>query len=407
MGWGSLNPFRAAQTIVKEVAKAPGEIVETARDITGGIAEAVEDVGKSAKDFLSSDAGMIAVAFLAPYAGPLIAEQMALATALEGSALASAVGTQVAANAVGTALASVALQTAQGVPLETAVQNAGVNAVASTGSPYAANYVNEVVNSPGVANALTSAGISAGATLAKGGSGEDAIKNSLAGAGASAISPTVGRTAAQAIATYAATGDAARAAAAAAAAESGGAARPKTTTETPTTTETTEAPTAPVAEEITVTAPREAPPPVISEVPEVTVTAKKEAPPSVISDIPEVTVTGKRLPKDTSVISDVPEMEITGQREPIPQKADTTQPTTKEASKVGQDLFIFSGQYPKDGALQQALGTTFQAPFYPAASTSGLTSYREGGEIEGTETGGKRRNVWNEESLRLKDALGL
>ena len=40
-------------------------------------------------------------------------------------------------------------------------------------------------------------------------------------------------------------------------------------------------------------------------------------------------------------------------------------------------------------------------------TTQGLSAERSAGEIEGTETGGKRRNVWNEESLRLKDALGI
>lgn len=47
-------------------------------------------------------------------------------------------------------------------------------------------------------------------------------------------------------------------------------------------------------------------------------------------------------------------------------------------------------------ALGQALGTT-----------TGLTASRGAGEIEGTSTGGKRKKVWNEESLKLKDALGV
>jgi hypothetical protein len=46
--------------------------------------------------------------------------------------------------------------------------------------------------------------------------------------------------------------------------------------------------------------------------------------------------------------------------------------------------------------LSQALGTT-----------TGLTAYRGAGEIEDPSTGKKRRNVWNEETLRLKDALGV
>jgi len=42
-----------------------------------------------------------------------------------------------------------------------------------------------------------------------------------------------------------------------------------------------------------------------------------------------------------------------------------------------------------------------------AGVSTGLTSSRGAGEIEGTGTGGKRKKVWNEESLKLKDALGV
>jgi len=51
-------------------------------------------------------------------------------------------------------------------------------------------------------------------------------------------------------------------------------------------------------------------------------------------------------------------------------------------------------------ALGQALGTT-------TGSTTGLTAYRGAGEIEGTGSGKPRKKVWNEESLKLKDALGV
>jgi len=40
-------------------------------------------------------------------------------------------------------------------------------------------------------------------------------------------------------------------------------------------------------------------------------------------------------------------------------------------------------------------------------TTTGLTSARGEGEIESKETGKARKNVWNEASLRLKDALGV
>jgi hypothetical protein len=42
-----------------------------------------------------------------------------------------------------------------------------------------------------------------------------------------------------------------------------------------------------------------------------------------------------------------------------------------------------------------------------SGTTVGLTGERGAGEIEGQGTGGKRKDVWNEASLRLKDALGI
>jgi len=51
---------------------------------------------------------------------------------------------------------------------------------------------------------------------------------------------------------------------------------------------------------------------------------------------------------------------------------------------------------PESSVLSQALGTT-----------TGLTASRGAGEIEDPSTGKKRKKVWNEETLRLKDALGV
>lgn len=53
-----------------------------------------------------------------------------------------------------------------------------------------------------------------------------------------------------------------------------------------------------------------------------------------------------------------------------------------------------------------ALGSVLARESYPVVTT-GLTAYRPAGEIESEETGKKRQDVWNEASLRLKDALGL
>jgi hypothetical protein len=68
-------------------------------------------------------------------------------------------------------------------------------------------------------------------------------------------------------------------------------------------------------------------------------------------------------------------------------------------------LFIYGGTRPT--TLPQTLGTSVEN--VPTAGTTTGTSVGLGGrgEIESKESGKKRKTVWNEESLRLKDALGL
>lgn len=79
----------------------------------------------------------------------------------------------------------------------------------------------------------------------------------------------------------------------------------------------------------------------------------------------------------------------------------TAKPTYKP------EFFVAGGVTPRMTTRPTTLTQTLQAPFFGPSTTSGLTSYRGAGEIESSETGGKRRNVWNEASLRLKDALGI
>jgi hypothetical protein len=136
----------------------------------------------------------------------------------------------------------------------------------------------------------------------------------------------------------------------------------------------------------------------------------------------EIVVTGKREPddtlQDTSVIlSDGTVKAKTPSTAPAtPQAVTDTSPVAQEKlAEPGKppvdeqgvykpNLFIYGGQSPS--TLGSSLKT--QAPFYPLAGTSGgLTSTRGAGELESKETGKPRQNVWNEESLRLKDALGV
>jgi hypothetical protein len=78
---------------------------------------------------------------------------------------------------------------------------------------------------------------------------------------------------------------------------------------------------------------------------------------------------------------------------------DTTTDTTTTTTRP--DIFTTTYLSPKKrttsstSALGSALGTT------------GLTASRGAGEIEAPSTGKARKKVWNEESLKLKDALGV
>jgi hypothetical protein len=126
----------------------------------------------------------------------------------------------------------------------------------------------------------------------------------------------------------------------------------------------------------------------------------------------DVTVTGTReepLALETKTITGKADgtlapVTITAKAdEPVvtPEEKKTKEPAPKE-KPYKPDLFILGGKQPKaptkpsDSVLSQALGTT-----------TGLTASRGAGEIEDPSTGKKKRKVWNEETLRLKDALGV
>jgi hypothetical protein len=51
--------------------------------------------------------------------------------------------------------------------------------------------------------------------------------------------------------------------------------------------------------------------------------------------------------------------------------------------------------------------TTITGPSPARLLADALSAYRPAGAIEGSETGKERQKVWNQKSLRLKDALGL
>jgi hypothetical protein len=150
------------------------------------------------------------------------------------------------------------------------------------------------------------------------------------------------------------------------------------------------------------------PPPVVSEPPPDVV-----EPPPVVTEPPppppEVVVEPEPplvdVPPAEEVVPPDEEDKPPAEEEKPPEEED--KPPGEKEDKFKPDLFIYSGKRPARRPRQE-LGTTLQGPFAPSTTLGqALTGYRGAGEIEGKKTGKPRRDVWNEESLRLKDALGL
>ena len=127
--------------------------------------------------------------------------------------------------------------------------------------------------------------------------------------------------------------------------------------------------------------------------------------------LPEVKVTAQREPGAPenvlpfTVTDSLPEVQVTGQREIVEENQPIPEKSAKEApAKTVYPSMYFTGVAPTSGSpLAQGLNLSSGAPL----PTTGLTSSRGAGEIESKESGKKRSTVWNEESLRLKDALGV
>jgi hypothetical protein len=80
----------------------------------------------------------------------------------------------------------------------------------------------------------------------------------------------------------------------------------------------------------------------------------------------------------------------------------TSKPTSRPTKEPTYPVVISVTPEPRPRAPSTITGVS------PARLLAdALTAYRPAGAIEGEESGKERQNVWNEKSLRLKDALGL
>jgi hypothetical protein len=108
-----------------------------------------------------------------------------------------------------------------------------------------------------------------------------------------------------------------------------------------------------------------------------------------------------------NVVVDEPPVDEDEPPPPPPDEPPPPPPPPPDEPEYKPEIFIYGGKEPPRRPRPE-LRTTLQGPFAPSTTLGqALTGYRGAGEIEGKKTGKPRKNVWNEESLRLKDALGL
>ena len=132
--------------------------------------------------------------------------------------------------------------------------------------------------------------------------------------------------------------------------------------------------------------------------------ASPVTPTETMGTLPEVTVTATPEKEEPQTFTELPTIT----------QADTTTPSASEpppaeekaAAKPSEEKLKRPMTYTGLTPLAQTLNTSFSG-VPTTGATTGLTAERGAGEIETKETGKKRKNVWNEASLRLKDALGV
>jgi len=355
------------------------------------------------------------------------------------------------ATVIGTAIASTSAQVAQGVPLEKAIEGVAADVAVQQLSPAAAKQLDGLLHSPAVTDAITSTVASGAATAARGGSQEEIEKAMTAGLAGSAASSAYKSVAKSAPDIYSKTIGGATAGAVKGGTEgavvgglssaAGSLGGPSSTTKLAADTgggadlepyvgPSTSGGAAPVKLEkpgdfyYDPVAKKYYDPSQVDAQGNLIPNAKAED----IGDIalPEVTVTGTREQAYTPEITlpsgyKIPRVDVYGSNQsartdftPPPSLAEPEAPAEKAPAEEAPadkpsiykpDIFVTTYKKPKSGSysstatLGAALGTT--------GRTTGLTAERGAGEIEGTGTGKARQKVWNEESLKLKDALGV
>jgi len=123
--------------------------------------------------------------------------------------------------------------------------------------------------------------------------------------------------------------------------------------------------------------------------------------PREVGTLPEVTITPG--PEEPERDFDFPDLTEEGET-----VTETETAPDKKATPYKPELFITGSKSRKPLQPRSTTRLGGVAAFAPQTGLSqALTAVRPAGETEGTATGRERQQVWNEASLRLKDALGL
>jgi hypothetical protein len=398
--------------------------------------DAVQKRALQVGDPIKIDPAIIAIvlAVAIPGVGAAIGEQLMAA---------GIVSSEVTATAIGTGIASVGAQVAQGVPIEQAIKNAVVSAGISGYAPGVAEEVNQYLKNPAVSDMIVSAGASAVKTAAAGGSEKD-IVNSMAagvvGSGVANVYESAGKDYTRSTgrllgagAAGAVTGGGTGAAVGALGElgsqyndKTGMFEKPKTATTptTPSTVDTALATADPTATNLPTQDPTATTQSTIdapSATADLTDRATNSDPNykpalsdrSSVGTLPEIVIRARRenifTPPASNYYSppsvsstDVPEISADEQETPA------DEPETSK--KYKPNLFVRSTVSPKSQPTPAELKSNSvlsTALNIQPVVTQGLTGFRGAGEIESQQTGKPRKKVWNEESLRLKDALGV
>jgi hypothetical protein len=181
-GLGGLGSFLASIDPSTAISR---ELTNVYQPVEKAITAGVEEVSKALSTDDAKKAMAIAAAYYLPGVGSALGQSLVTQGLITGAAIPYAA-------AIGTALASTGASVAQGVPFDTALTNATVNAVTSTGSQSVAGYISKLGASPEVANAVTSVGASGLATAAKGGSAADIERNMTGALAGSTITGMTG-----------------------------------------------------------------------------------------------------------------------------------------------------------------------------------------------------------------------